>query len=173
MFKIGDFAVKPGYGVCKVVSIDYHKSTGSDSKQLYYTLKPEEKDSDILYVPINAEQSGAIRAPLNREEAISLISSIPKRKFVKTNDRTRIRRYKAALGSGSPETLLSLLMEIYQTDISTRKNTKGKNATDYVFQTAEKMLSSEIALALGCKIEDLPEVIRQTITANKQKEVIL
>lgn len=164
MFKTGDYAVKPGYGLCRVISIGHTDRKGSDPDRLYYTLQPDSRPEDILYIPVNGAED-SIRHPLTKDAAEHLISQIPKMKISPSKDRMRIRRYKEAISKGTPEAILPMMMEIYKTDIEHRKN-KVRSASESIFLEAEKLFSPELALALGCTTDEVSEIINKQITAN-------
>lgn len=165
MFNAGDWAVLSGYGICKVVSIGHPNSTGANATREYYTLVPQ-LDGGTVHIPVDMEGE-KLRHPMTRAEAMALIDSIPRIRISSAKDKTRLQRYKNTVADGTPAQLLQMIMEIYNNEKS-RKG-KGMTASDYVFRDAEQQLLSEMALALECKVEDVPSIIQSSITAKAEK----
>lgn len=166
MFSTGDWAVLSGYGICKVISIGHPKSTGADASREYYTLSPM-IDGGTVYVPVDMAGE-KLRQPMTRTEALALIDSIPRITVPKTKDRARLQRYKSTMADGTPAEMLKMIMEIYSLENSKGKN-KGMTSTGYVFRDAEKLLLSEMALALDCEEAEVPAIIQSSITAKAER----
>ncbi len=163
MFRIGDYVVRRGYGICRIEAIG-HPSVRKDVEREYYTLRPID-DSGLLHVPVDASED-MLRAVISKDEAIALIDGIPSMKISKgTNDRLRTARYKEAIDSGSLKELLNMIKEIYEKNKSTILKGKGIASVNEgkLFTEAEGMFTSEIALALGCKASDVPAYISEHI----------
>lgn len=164
MFNIGDSVVMNGYGICTVAAIGHPELRNADPEKLYYTLSPS-GEAGYVHVPVDSQ---SIRPVISAAEARALIASIPERKVSVNRSRDRQLRYKSTLKDGSPEDLMLMVMEIYQTELS---QAKGKRAfsQDTAFREGEKRLNEELALALGVKAEEVHSIIEKSIAHSKNK----
>lgn len=75
MFKIDDYIIYGGNGVCKVTDIGVLEISRFDSEREYYTLEPVYENGRI-FAPIDNKKV-VMRKILTRQEADELIRSIP------------------------------------------------------------------------------------------------
>ncbi len=160
----GDYAAVPGYGICTVVSIGHPAIPNADPGTSYYTLCPEH-DSSCLYIPVNADEA-CIRPIISKDEALALIGSIPGVKLCSGSDKFRIVRYREAIGIGTPDALLPLIMEIYQRNSVSISKGKGIKlpAEAHIFKEAEELFNDEMAHALGCAPSEIPRLIEEMVS---------
>ena len=111
MYNPGDYAVVSRYGVCRVDSVGHPSLSCADPSIDYYTLSPVNEDC-MIYIPCNISEE-RIRPVIAKEQALSLIRSIPTIKTRKGKDKRRLLRYKEAMASGRPDALLPVIMEIW------------------------------------------------------------
>lgn len=125
----------------------------------------------MIYIPYNISEE-RIRPIITKEQALSLIRSIPSIKTSKGKDKQRLLRYKEAMASGRPDVLLPVIMEIWQMNEDTIRKGKPirKISEATIFREAETMFNCEMGQALGCSASDVPDVIHKMVTtAERQK----
>ena len=170
MYNPGDYAVVSRYGVCRIDSVGHPSLSCADPSVDYYTLSPVNEDC-VIYIPCNISEE-RIRPVITKEQALSLIMSIPSIKIRRGKDNQRFVRYKEAMASGRPDVLLPVIMEIWQMNEDTIRKGKpiNKITEATIFKEAETMFNSEMGLALGCSASDVPDVIHKMVTtAERQK----
>ena len=170
MYNPGDYTVVSRYGVCRVDSVGHPSLSCADPSIDYYTLSPVNENC-IIYIPCNISEE-RIRPVITKEQALSLIKSIPSIKTRKGKDKQRLLRYKEAMAAGRPDALLPVIMEIWQmNEDAIRKGKPISRITEAtIFREAEAMFNSEMGQALGCRACDVPDVIHKMVTtADRQK----
>lgn len=75
MFKINDYVVYGGNGVCKVTDIGVPEISRFSSEREYYTLEPV-YESGKIFAPVDNKKV-VMRNVITKEEADNLINSIP------------------------------------------------------------------------------------------------
>lgn len=75
MFKIDDYVVYGGNGVCRVADIGIPEISRFDCEKEYYTLEPVYENGKI-FAPVDNEKV-VMRKVITKEEADELIESIP------------------------------------------------------------------------------------------------
>ena len=123
---------------------------------IIYQVQYEKETFDI---PItNIEH---IRKPLSKEEAISLIDSIPSIQPLETlND----VEYKQTIHNYNCNSYLKIVKSIYQKNLKNISiNKKISNIDDRYFHTAERYLNEELAFALDIPIKDVHKYIENRL----------
>lgn len=156
MYKIGDYIVKNGNGVCKVESVMHLDMAGIDRNRLYYMLVPINDEHGKIYVPVDSSPQ-QLRKVMSMEEAYELVAKIPSiQELTVSNDKLREQKYKEAIKDCEPESLLCIMKTI-----SLRKKARleqGKKTTavdEYYLTLAEKLFFPEICLALDKDKEEV------------------
>lgn len=152
MFSVGDYVVLKGEGLCRVEEIGHPACAKGDPDRLYYCLSPYQDDGRF-YIPVDSE--GRIRPVIGKEEAEQLIRKAVKAPVSRAKgDRTASSRYRSAILSGEPETIMLVIREIFI------KNGKGY-VDNSIFREAESILYPELAIALGCEKVQVVDEIRR------------
>ncbi len=164
MYNSGDYAVVSGSGVCRVDSVGRLSIPGADPDKEYYTLRPVD-DNCVLHIPADISDE-RMRPIITREQAISLIKSIPNVTISKKKDNQRLARYKEILADGKPDALLNVVIEIYQLNADSLEKGKpiGKMTEASIFREAEFLFNSEISKAIGCEPAEVPGVIQNILS---------
>lgn len=160
MYQVGDYVVKSVTGVCKIkdiTSLDFSDRKG----KLYYQLMPLSDEGANVYVPVEGDHT-SIRAVMTQEEAKNLIIRIPEiEKASIFNEKERERKYKEAIKSNDPETLIGILKLIYQR--KQRRTQQGKKVTDAdkkYFEAAEHLLYSELKVSMSQSETEIKNIIK-------------
>ncbi len=111
-FKVGDYAVYPGYGVVRIAAVETKEILGS--KHSFYSLQLIENGMKIM-VPEKNVASVGMRPIITIEEAQKVVS-ILKEKNVKIDNQTwnrRYREYMEKIKTGSVYEIAEVLRDLY------------------------------------------------------------
>lgn len=111
-FKVGDYAVYPGYGVVRIAAIESKEILGS--KHSFYSLQLIENGMKIM-VPEKNVASVGMRPIITIEEAQKVVG-ILKEKNVKIDNQTwnrRYREYMEKIKTGSVYEIAEVLRDLY------------------------------------------------------------
>ena len=164
MYKVGDFVVKLGEGVCEIVAIKHLDISGISRDELYFHLVPEENKTVKLFLPIQKADE-CLRNVITKEEAIELIQSIKKiEPATIIIEKQRDKVYRQALLSSNPQKLVSIIKSIYLRNKERLSQGKSSAVVDErFFKTAEERLYGELAFALGKDKNEIKEYIKKSV----------
>lgn len=163
MFKAGEYVIKPNTGICRIKEIVTMNLGGGGEKD-YYLLQPINDSRSTLYVTVDADRT-KLRLAMSKEEAEIFIREIPNIEAAWiANDKLREQRYKDAFRSNEASDLVAIIKNMHIRGKERMAAGKKTTATDIkYFQQAEEILCSELAFSLDIKIEEVKNVIAQTI----------
>jgi len=149
VFKVNDYVVYGLTGVCQITDIRTDEFTSNNEVQ-YYILTPVDDNNITIMVPIN-NTNIVMRGISTKDDVLSLIAAMPEIDAVWVDDdRQRNANFKAALKSGKVQEWARVIKTIYQEKEKRAANGKKITKTDEeIFDTAEKKLNQEFALALN------------------------
>lgn len=163
MFKKGDFVVNTNNGICEIKDVVTMNMSGTDKE--YYLLIPINEQTAKVYVPVDLSTQ-RIRLAMNKDEALSLIESIPDiHETYIENEKERERTYKEALNSRDPKRLVGIIKTLYlrrQKRLDAGK--KNTAVDDRYFKLAENHLYNELAFALEIDKSEILDLIFNRIT---------
>ena len=164
MYKIGDYVVKPGSGVCKIDNIMHLNMSGIDKNRLYYLLVPMNDENRKIYCPVDSSAQ-QIRKVMTSQEAYELIDRIPDIPELNiSNDKLRDQKYKEVVKSIEPESWLSVIKTTYlRKKDRLEKGKKNTVADENYLKLAEKMLFSELCLVLRKEKEEVHNLITESV----------
>lgn len=164
MYKKGEYVVKVNDGICRIEDIVKMGAKTLKTGRLYYLMIPEHEKKARFYVPVENE-NGNFRKIMTEKEAWAFIDHIPCIDAALISDeKTREKRYKEALQSGSPVQLISIIKNIYIRKEERISQGKKNTAVDErYFKMAEETLYAELAFAIGGKKEEMAQVIEERI----------
>ena len=115
-------------------------------------------------MPTQPEPAG-IRPVLTEEEGWVLLREIPGLAPIQIeNEKQREQLYREILRSNDPRRLAAIVKMLYLREQERAAQGKKPAAMDKsYFQLAEKLLNSELALALGRQESEIPELIRESL----------
>lgn len=162
MYKIGDLVVYKR-DVCRI--IEYKEKYFKDKD--YYSLNPIYDNSLKIDVSIN---STLLRDVMSKEKAEDIINSIPYVDIIDVNDKMMENEYKRLIIEGGYEGLVSVIKTTYLRN-NDRLNSKRKisEKDENYFNTAEKILYGELAVALDMDIEDIKDYIIKRVNEIEEK----
>ena len=160
MYKIGDYIVKTGKGVCKVENVTHLDMAGVDKSRLYYVLVPINDENGKIYVPVDSSAQ-QMRRVMSMDEAYALMKRIPSiQEITISNDKLREQKYKETIKDYTPESLLCILKTTYSRKKARLEQGKKVIAVDeYYSSLAEKLFFSEMCLVLGKDKEEILDLI--------------
>ena len=160
MYKKGEYIICGSNGICQVEDITTLDIPGIDHKRMYYLLKPVFSSGSTVYKPTDSDAS-ALRPALSREEATSLIASIPGIPTISITDEKALEKtYKEYVHSNNCESLVQLIKTIYLR--KQRRIMKGFKVTaidSKYFKMAEDYLYSDLSVALNIPREQMRDYI--------------
>ena len=164
MFKVGDWVIYGGKGVCKVLDIGKPNITGISRDRDYYTLLPRNSAESRIFTPVD-NQKVIIRPVISGEEAMKLIDDIQSVETLWiTDEKRRENDYKDALKSCECRQLVKIIKTIYLRKQSRLAEGKKMTAGDEkYFRIAEENLYSELAVALNMDEKDVRDFIVERV----------
>lgn len=170
MFKTEEFVVKANSGICKIVEITELDLLDDGNFIPYYVVVPMDEKSSKLFVPVNTA-SNVLRYVIDETRAweiINMVSSIPEPVF--ENDKVRETKYKEAIKSCEPETLVGIIKSMFSRKKARIEQGKKSFAIDdHFFKLAENCLYSELAFATGKEKSDIEKIITDIINNNGEQ----
>ena len=164
MYMKGEFVVKANTGVCIVEDILLRRLTEDSDEKEYYCLAPIADSRAKVFVPVESDKSN-LRKAMNHDEAVALIKAIPdiETKWIES-DKYREQEYKNAVRSNDPKSLVGIIKNLYLRNRDRIEHGKKVTAVDdRYFKLAEGALYSELAHALNKKVEDMKQIIMDSI----------
>lgn len=159
MFSINDYVVYQ-YWVCKVIDIkklDY-SDMGFEKDITYYILRSL-YEKETFYIPIT--NKGSVRKPLSKDDAVSLIDSLP---YLQLMDKLNDDEYRNIIHNYDCNSYARIVKSIYgKSQYNSSIGKKLSNADSKYFHMAEKYLYDELAFALGISAKDVDQYIRNRI----------
>lgn len=162
MFSAGEYVVYGQSGVMLIVDIREESVFGE--KKCYYVMRPFDAPSDALtFVPCDNEKLTAkIRPIMTESEATSVIKEarlLPDGEWAE-DSRVRALSFKKILSDGSPAKILKMITTIKRKIKEGREQGRKSYLSDeVVMKKAERLIYSELSLALGIGYEKLDEYI--------------
>ncbi len=164
MFEKGDYVIYGNNGICRVQDITTLSISGIDKNRKYYLLKPVYSSGSTVYTPVDTAET-LLRPALSREEADSLIRSIPDIPLIPIADeKTLEKTYKEYMRSNSTRAWVQLIKTIYlRKEKRTMKGYKVTALDSRYFSLAESSLYGELAIALDKPREEVKSYIASCI----------
>ena len=164
MFEKGDYVIYGNNGICRVQDITTLSISGIDKNREYYLLKPVYSSGSTVYTPVDTAET-LLRPALSREEADSLIRSIPDIPLIPIADeKTLEKTYKEYMRSNSTRAWVQLIKTIYlRKEKRTMKGYKVTALDSRYFSLAESSLYGELAIALDKPREEVKSYIASCI----------
>lgn len=172
MYKIGDYIVKSVDGICQIRDILHLNISGADKNRLYYLLVPVNDEKGKIYLPTDTADS-VIRKAMSEKEAWELIDKIPGIKEIGIdNEKTREKRYKEAICSGNPESLISIIKLTYlRQKKRVESGKKGTVIDERYLNLAENNLYAELGFALNISKEDVCQLIISVLSGENFQNI--
>ena len=170
MFEKGDYVIYGSNGICRVQDITTLTIPGIDRNRKYYLLKPVYASGSTVYTPVETAEP-LLRPALSRDEADSLIRSIPDIPLIPISDeKTLEKTYKEYMRSNSSKAWVQLIKTIYlRKEKRIMKGYKVTALDSRYFSLAETSLYGELAVALDKPREEVKSYIASCIDGRKSE----
>ncbi len=164
MFNNGDFVIKSGSGICRIHDTVELDLFDDGNIRLYYIVIPVEDKGSRLYVPTDSCANN-IRHVLNETQALDVIRSIPSIKALEfENEKQRELKYKEAVKSCEPETLVAILKSMNaRRNMRLEQGKKSFAIDEHFFKLAQNNLYSELAFALGKEKHEMEALLNDIL----------
>lgn len=164
MFKVDDYVMYGSTGVCKITGIGKDDYNNHDETE-YYILHPVYVDNMTIKIPVN-NPNVSMRAILTKDEALSLIMTMPEQETIWIDDsRERSEYYKAILRTRKSEEWIKLIKTLYLEKEARAIVGKTLSRTDEeIMNTAEKQLTEEFSIALNISPDKVVPFILELIS---------
>ena len=149
MFQKGEYVTYSNNGICLVQDITTLNISGVDKSRKYYLLKPVFASTSTVYIPVDTAEA-SLRPAISKEEAQSLIKSIPDIPAIPlTDEKTLEKTYKDYMRSNSCKSWIQLIKTIYlRRENRILKGHKVTALDSRYFSLAETFLYGELSIAL-------------------------
>jgi len=156
MYRVGQYIVYGGEGVCRVECVGPVDIRGARKGQEYYTLSSVYHQGKV-YLPVDAE--GYSRPILTAQEADGLVQEIPDipaEIFECSNPRLLTEHYQGWLKSNNCRDLLRVIRSIRAKGANAaRKGRRLGQVDERVLKQAEEKLYGELAVSLNSCVEEV------------------
>ena len=149
MFKINDYVIYGGNGVCKVVDVGVPEISRLDGKKEYYTLEPV-YESGKIFTPVDNDKV-VMRRIISKEEADELINSIPSMKVEWVEDmKDRENKFKDIIHNYDCIGFIKIIKTIIERKKQCASDGKKISSNDKNYlKRAQEYLCGELAIALN------------------------
>ena len=160
MFDINDNIVYGDVGVCCIEDIVSGDKIGMDINKKYYKLHSYGENETIYTV---TDTDVFMRKIMTKEEITELIHKIPTLKTIWTsskNVKIKSDYYRKFLKNCDSENMLILIKSIYEKNLERRSKGKKEGSIENIFfKEAQDKLHTEIAVAFGVDVNEVPKII--------------
>ena len=155
MFEIGDYVLNATNGICKISEIVELDMSGDKQLKSYFLLRPVEEENDRVYIPVdNADKR--IRKVITQDEAQAVLDRVPEiEALAVNNEKERETRYKEAVRSCEPDSVISLLKCLHIRNEQRAYERYGK--------MAEHNLNAELAFVLEKDKQEIKDIIHDML----------
>lgn len=169
MFSVGEYIVYGSSDVCRIVNIGvpdmkFHQSSG----KTYYFLEPAFYKG-VIYAPTDTQVS--MRPVLDKEEAISLIFSLPEIEStpcVSGDKKKMTEHYDQLMAPNTCRSLAQTAKSIYLKYHIPGTKMKLPNSTEaIIYKKANELLLQELSISLGEPIEAVQKRIEQIVSPDE------
>ncbi|MDL2327651.1 CarD family transcriptional regulator [Ruminococcaceae bacterium OttesenSCG-928-A11] len=168
MFSVGDKVVYGNMGVCSVTDICVPDMPGAARE--CYVLVPHYVANSKVYAPVE-NNPVVMRHLLTPDQAETLIDSLPQVPMfpLSGEKQAMYETFRGAIKSADCTLLARLIKTLHQKKQNTLEQKRVvPSAEKEFFDTAERMLYGEIAVAMGMALDEVPEYIGGRLAASGQ-----
>ena len=167
MFSPGEYVVYGASGICRIDGVEKRSFDGIHENE-YFKLTPCGSVSSACYIPADTIDRKVSRL-LTAEEVCAVIDRIPCIETVWDPDNTRRRElFGEMYKSGDCGKILCLIKSVYEQQ--QKRSAAGKklpSAEEHILRSAENILNSEFAAALGIKPEEVAGFISDRLNSQQ------
>ena len=164
LYHSGDLVVYGVHGVCRMLELE--TKLVNRKKTEYYVLSPLGNDQARFYVPTqNASAVSKLKPILDRNGVIELLSSLDFTKDVWIVDENRRKAYyKELMNSGDRGDLICMIrcLHLHRSE-QFAQGRKFHLSDENFLRDAQKLIGSELSIALDIPIEEVRSFIHNTV----------
>ena len=155
MYKVGDYLMHEGSGVCQVKDICEKALAGRGSEKMYYSLEPVYDKGGQVFTPVDSGKR--IRDISTRGEMEELLDSVPDLGIIdEENTRLRAEKFKAKISEFEPGSLASVVKSIYlHQQVRLAIGKKPMSSDERIMDIAGRKLFEEMAFAMDLDIDEV------------------
>ena len=164
MYQAGDWVVYGIHGVCRVIGTE--KQLVNRKRTQYLVLEPLSQQESRFYLPVeNPAALAKLHPVLTRDELCTLMDSSEVRQDSWIPEEAlRKQRYRELIGCGDRVLLMQMVHTLYRYKATQLAAGKKFHQSDENFlRDAEKLLTSEIALAMQLTPEQSRDYLRSRL----------
>ncbi len=163
MYKVGEYVVHPGQGVCKVEEIT------DDAAPSYKLMPVGQRNPMLISFPVASE--GRLRPILSREEARAIIREYPTMTVENFTDRSRAleeEHFKKEIKNGSCQDSVRIVKTFRKriADVQA-KNKKPPVVFQRILKEASERSLREMSVALDMSSEDVAALFESSVAASE------
>ena len=160
MFEIGDYVLNATNGICKISEIVELDMSGDKQLKSYFLLRPVEEENDRVYIPVdNADKR------IRKVITLAVLDRVPEiEALAVNNEKERETRYKEAVRSCEPDSVISLLKCLHIRNEQRAQAGKKSTAVDERYgKMAEHNLNAELAFVLEKDKQEIKDIIHDML----------
>ena len=166
LYSIGQMVVYGVHGVCSIIDI---QSMKVDRKNVeYYVLEPIDQAGARYYIPSKNEHALSKLCPiLNKEQLDKLLAdtNVADDSWI-SDENQRKQHYRELINSGDRAALLCMIRCLYKHKAEQLAAGRKFHLCDEIFlRDAEKLLSTEFALVLNIKPDEVGNYIQNVLNS--------
>lgn len=171
MFKVNDYIICGGNGVCEVLDIGIPSISTGDEKRQYYKLRPIYENGSTVYSPVNNDKV-VMRKIISKEEANELINSIPSIETLRFDDEKLYQgKYKEVMHKYDCKEWIKIIKTSYlRREERFAEGKKSTSTDDKYLKMAEEYLFGELAISLNINKEEVKDFIAKQIKNTDKAE---
>lgn len=164
MFKVDDYIICGGNGVCKVMHIGVPNINMANNKRQYYKLQPIYENMSVVYIPIDNEKI-FMRKIISKEEANDIMSNIKSIQVLSfENYNVREDKYKEVMHTYDCKELIRIIKTSYLKKEERLAEGKKNTAADNKYlKIAEDYLFGELSISLDRPKEEIENFIVESV----------
>ena len=161
LFEVGDYAVYPGHGVGKIVSVESKEIMGQPHK--FYSIEILEGGMKIMVPHANIKNVGVrpVISPKEADEVINLLKNPVSMKIDNQTWNRRYREYMEKIKTGSVYEIAEVLRDLFLLKVDKELSFGERKMLD----TARGLLIRELALATKKEESQIEEEMKDIFGA--------
>lgn len=173
-YKVGDYLVHEGSGVCQVEDIDDMELMGKGSRKTYYCMSPVFKAGAKVFTPI-VGSTVRLRPVADLEVFTDILDNIDEIDCIEeANERALQEKFKEVMGEFTPEAMARVVKTVLLRKWARTAAGKKVMALDEkTLSVAGRKLYEEMAFAMGKDMAYAQSLFEEALKAHSSKTVLL
>ena len=171
-YRVGDFLVHEGSGVCKIEDIDDMELMGKGSKKTYYCMAPVFKASAKVFTPVigSTVRLRPVAAEATFNEILENIDDIEC--INEPNDRMLQEKFKEVMAEFTPESLARVVKTVLIRKWQRLESGKKVMAIDEkILSVAGRKLYEEMAFSMGKDISYAQHLFEDAVKIHSSNSI--